>query len=110
MNIPTTAPIVLRFSQPMDTNSVQAAFSTSPAVGGAFRWSAANDTLMFTPAGGGLAGQTNIVVRVAASARAAVSGNPMFAPYELKFATAVVTARENARTNSGPPAAVPAAF
>ena len=86
--VPTWSPIVLQFSKPMDTNSVQNAFSISPAVSCAFSWSPANDTLTFTAGGAGLAGLTNIIVRVTNSAVDAVSGNSMFAPYELKFATA----------------------
>lgn len=86
--VPTWSPVVLQFSKPMDTNSVQNAFSISPAVGGAFSWSPANDTMTFTAGGAGLAGLTNIVVRVTNSAVDAVSGNAMFAPYELKFTTA----------------------
>ena len=86
--VPTWSPIVLQFSKPMDTNSVQNGFSISPAVSGTFSWSPANDTMTFTAGGAGLAGLTNIVVRVTNSAVDAVSGNAMFAPYELKFATA----------------------
>jgi glycosidase len=87
-NVPAWSPVVLQFSKPMDTNSVQNAFSISPAVGGAFSWSPANDTMTFTAGGAGLAGLANIVVRVTNSAVDAVSGNAMFAPYELKFTTA----------------------
>jgi glycosidase len=86
--VPTWSPMVLQFSKPMDTNSVQNAFSISPAVGGAFSWSPANDTMTFTAGGAGLAGLANIVVRVTNAAVDAVSGNAMFAPYELKFTTA----------------------
>jgi len=44
--------------------------------------------LTFTPGGAGLAGLTNITVRLTNSAVDAVSGKAMYAPYELKFATA----------------------
>lgn len=87
-NIPTRSSIVLQFSEPMDTNSVQSAFSVTPSAGGTFSWSPANDTMTFTPAGAGLAGLTNIIVRVTNTAVDAVSGKAMHAPYELKFATA----------------------
>ena len=86
-NVPTSTAITLRFSKPMDTNSVQAAFSISPAVSGTFAWSAARDTLTFTPIGAGFPGLTNIFVRLTNSAVDAVSGNALFAPYELKFTT-----------------------
>ncbi len=86
--VPTSSPIVLQFSKPMDTNSVQAAFSISPTVSGAFSWSPANDMMTFTAGGAGLAGLTSIIVRVNNTAVDAVSGNALFAPYELKFSTA----------------------
>jgi glycosidase len=90
-NVPTWSPIVLQFSKPMDTNSVQNAFSLSPAVAGAFGWSPANDTLTFTAGGAGLAGLANVIVRITNSAVDAVSGNALFAPYELKFKTAATS-------------------
>ena len=86
--VPTSSLIVLQFSKPMDTNSVQAAFSISPTVSGAFSWSPANDMMTFTAGGAGLAGLTSIIVRVNNTAVDAVSGNALFAPYELKFSTA----------------------
>jgi hypothetical protein len=87
-NVPTWSPVVLQFSKPMNTNSVQSAFSISPSVGGAFSWSPANDTLTFTPGGVGLAGLTNIVVRITNSAFDSISSTTLFAAYELKFKTA----------------------
>ncbi len=87
-NVPTWSPVVLQFSKPMDTNSVQNAFYISPAVSGTFSWSPANDTMMFTAGGAGLGGLTNYIVRVTNSAVDAVSGNALFSPYELKFSTA----------------------
>ncbi len=86
-NVPINASIVLQFSKPMDTNSVQSAFSTTPAVGGTFAWSAAHDTMTFTPGGAGLPPLTTVVVRITNSAVDAVSGNAMFAPYQLQFHT-----------------------
>ena len=87
-NIPVSSPIVLQFSQGMDTNSTQAAFSTVPPVTGTFHWSSLvepNDTLTFTPGSGGFAGSTNISVIVANTAFAAASGKTLFAPYTLTF-------------------------
>ena len=40
-SVPTWSPIVLQFSAPMDTNSVQTNFATIPAVSGTFAWSPA---------------------------------------------------------------------
>jgi hypothetical protein len=81
------SPVVLWFSQPMDTNSVQAAFATAPAMSGRFSWSASGETLTFTPAGAGLAPMTDITVTVGRSA-SAVSGQPLTAAYQLSFQTA----------------------
>jgi glycosidase len=93
-NVPTWSPVVLQFSKPMDTNSVQSAFSISPSVSGAFSWSPANDTLTFAPGGVGLAGLTNIVVRITNSAFDSISSNALFAAYELKFKTAAFTVHD----------------
>jgi len=93
-HVPTWSPIVLQFSKPMDTNSVQAAFSVSPAASGSFSWSPANNTMTFTPGGAGLPGLTNVTVRVTNTAVDAVSGNAMFAPYEMKFQTAAFTVHD----------------
>ncbi|HTY87885.1 MAG TPA: alpha-amylase family glycosyl hydrolase, partial [Candidatus Acidoferrum sp.] len=92
-NVPTWSPILLQFSKPMDTNSVQAAFSVNPPASGSFSWSPANDVLTFTPSVG-LTGLTNVTVRVTNTALDAVSGNAMFAPYELKFATAAFSVHD----------------
>ncbi len=82
------SPIVLHFSQPMDTNSVQSAFSVTPTTSGSFTWSAAHDALTFIPDAPGMAGFTNITVRVTGAALAADSRNSLYAPYELQFRTA----------------------
>jgi glycosidase len=89
-NVQTTSPIVVQFSKSMDTNSVQAAFSTSPSVNGSFAWSTANlpnDTVTFYPGGGGFPQLTNIMVKVTNSAFDAVSGKTLFAPFEMTFQT-----------------------
>jgi hypothetical protein len=78
---------VLQFSTPMDTNSVQSAFSTTPAASGTFAWSAAHDTMTFTPSGGGFSALSTIVVRLTNSAVDAVSGNALYAPYQMQFHT-----------------------
>src|ERR1022692_148467 len=41
----TATPIVIKFSESMDTRSVESAFSTSPVATGAFAWSPMRDTL-----------------------------------------------------------------
>jgi hypothetical protein len=87
-NIPAGSPVIVHFSQPMDTNRVQRALSIVPAVQGGFQWNMRHDTLTFTPGGTGWPAPTNVVVRIARSASAAASGASLFATYELKFQTA----------------------
>ena len=86
-NIPIASPVILHFSQPMDTNSVQLAFNVAPAVAGAFSWSPTRDTVTFTPAAG-FAPSTNITVTVSNTAFAAATGKTFFASYQLLFHTA----------------------
>ena len=87
-NVATVSPVVLQFSKPMNTNSVQSAFATTPPVTGTFNWSAAGDTMTFTPAGAGFAPLTNVTVTVSNAAMDAGSGKPMVAAYSLLFHTA----------------------
>lgn len=88
--VPTNAPVILHFNEPMDTNSVQAAFSTAPAVDGKFAWSPACDKLTFTPQAGGFPAQTLVIVRVGDSAAGAISRKTFFAPFQMRFHTAAV--------------------
>ena len=88
-NVSTASPIVLQFSRPMNTNSVQAAFSITPSAAGAFSWSSAHDVMTFTPGEAGLAGLTNITVRLNSSAADAAPGKTLFAPYQLAFQTRI---------------------
>jgi alpha-amylase len=85
-NMPTSSPIILQFSKPMDTNSVQASFGTTPATSGTFSWSASRDTMTFTPGSKGFPALTTITVRIT-NAMDTVSAKAMFAPYEMKFKT-----------------------
>ncbi|MGD1088392.1 MAG: alpha-amylase family glycosyl hydrolase [Verrucomicrobiota bacterium] len=98
-NAPST-PIVLQFSESMDTNSVQKAFSCATGipgtnavtVNGSFNWSSViepDDTMTFTPNGGGFPPSTTVTVTVTNSAFDAVSSNNMFGPYGLSFLTTV---------------------
>jgi hypothetical protein len=89
-NIALSTPIVLQFSQGMDTNSTESAFSTVPPVAGSFQWSSQNatdDTLTFTPGSNGFAGSTNVSVIVSNTAFAAATGKTMFASYSMTFRT-----------------------
>ncbi len=87
-SVATYSAVVLQFSKSMDTNSVQTNFVTVPAVSGSFAWSAARDTMTFTPASG-LPGLTLVTVRVTNAPIDTVSGNAMYAPFEMRFKTAV---------------------
>ncbi|HTB84020.1 MAG TPA: alpha-amylase family glycosyl hydrolase [Candidatus Sulfotelmatobacter sp.] len=89
-NVPINSPVVLQFSKPMNTNSVQSAFSVSPSVAGTFAWSAAHDTMTFTPSGT-FATRATIAVTVTNSAVDAVSGNVMYGPYQMQFHTSAAT-------------------
>jgi len=93
-NVPTYASIVLQFSKPMNTNSVQSTFRTTPTLNGSFAWNAARDTMTFTANGVGLPGLSTITVRVTNGVDT-VSGNAMFAPYELKFKTAATSFQDS---------------
>ena len=120
--ISTSAPIVLQFSKPMNTNSVQAAFSVTPATcvctssasltvcsvqsapgaqatPGTFTWDALHDTMTFTPSGGWSTFTTNLV-HLATNAVDSVSGNSFYGPFDTYF----VTFTTNAITTSSSPA------
>jgi glycosidase len=89
-NVPTYSSIILKFSKPMDTNSVQSAFGTTPALNGTFSWSPTRDTMTFSAGGAELPGLSTIAVRITNGVDS-VSGNAMFAPYEMKFKTAATS-------------------
>jgi glycosidase len=85
-NISTATAIVLKFSKPMDTNSVQSAFSTTPAKSGTFAWSPISDTMTFTPSTTWSSFTTNLI-RMATNATDSVNGKTLFAPFETYFVT-----------------------
>ncbi len=93
-SVPTYSPLVLQFSASMNTNSVQTNFATIPSVTGSFTWSAARDTMTFTPGGSGWPGVTMMTVRVTNGVDSA-SGTAMFAPYEMRFKTATTTFQDS---------------
>jgi hypothetical protein len=86
-NAGAATPIVIRFSQPMDVRSAESAFSTIPAAIGALEWSPGRDVMTFTPGGAGFPAQTLVSVRIAATARAAASGNAFYSAFESRFKT-----------------------
>lgn len=83
--IAPTAPVVIHFSQPMDTGSVEGAFSTAPAVKGRFSWTAAGSTMTFQPKSPGFESQTMVTVCLRDTARAADSGRTFYAGFESHF-------------------------
>jgi hypothetical protein len=83
--IPPTAPIEIHFSEPMDTKSVERAFSTVPPASGAFSWSSALDVVTFTPKDPGFSPGTLVAVRIADTARDARSGKTFYAGFESRF-------------------------
>ncbi|MGA2177170.1 MAG: alpha-amylase family glycosyl hydrolase [Verrucomicrobiota bacterium] len=86
-NIGVASSIVIQFSQPMDPGSVEAAFSVTPPVSGAFSWSPAGDTVEFRPHGPGLSAQTMVTVAIAETARAAQTGRALYGGFESRFKT-----------------------
>jgi glycosidase len=110
----TSEPIVLQFSKPMNTNSVQAAFSVTPAtcecistgsltvcsaqaspstppIAGSFKWDALQDTMTFTPSGGWSPSTTNLV-HLGTNAVDSVTGNSFYGPFDTCFVTSATNA------------------
>jgi len=85
-NVSIAASVVLQFSKPMDTNSVQAAFSMTPSTAGAFTWDSLHDTMTFTPSGGWHPSTTNLV-HLATNAMDSVSGNTFYGAFDDYFVT-----------------------
>lgn len=89
-NMPVNSPIILQFSKPMDTNSVQSSFTTTPAIAGAFSWTPSSSIMTFTPGGAGFPILTTVVARVTTGTDT-LSGNTMFAPFQVQFHTSAAT-------------------
>ena len=87
--ISPTAPIVIDFSKPMDTASVERAFSTMPRVQGAFFWNAKRNQMTFTPGRSGFAPQSTVNVRLDDTARDAISGRAFYAAFESRYACGI---------------------
>ncbi len=92
--ISTDSSITLQFSAPMDTNSVNAAFSTIPDVPGTLTWSA-QDRLSFVPRAPGFPPDTLITIKIASSAHDSVSGNHLQGAFESRFRTAAPATPKN---------------
>lgn len=84
-NTNTTPSVVITFSEPMSRNSVEQAFSLTPAMNGAFQWSADSRVVTFTPARALLSGTTYFVaIDSSAKDRA---GNGMLQSKTFQFST-----------------------
>ena len=83
--IAPTAPVVIHFSEPMDTRSAERAFSTVPPVDGRCSWTAGGDTMTFRPDRPGFQPQTLVTVLVGDTARAANTGRRFYAGFESRF-------------------------
>ena len=95
-----SAPIVLQFSKPMNTNSVQAAFSVTPATTGTFTWDTVHETMTFTPSAAWPVFTTNMV-RLLTNAVDSVSAYSLYAPFDTFFVTYTTN---TVTTGSSPPA------
>jgi hypothetical protein len=85
--IAAASPVVIQFSEPMDTTSVEAAFSTRPHVSGALSWSSTRDKMTFTPQDSGFPPRTMIEVHIAGTAKGAATGNRLPGGFAARFQT-----------------------
>ncbi len=80
-----TAPIQMVFDQPMDAETVEAAFTIEPAVSGTFEWPSER-VMLFKPSGDGFERGVKYTVTIAESALSAQK-LPLAEPVKLHFAT-----------------------
>ncbi len=103
-NVSNVGPIVLHFSKPMNTNTVQSAFSLQPPTAGTFTWSALGDTMTFTASGvAGFPLSTTNTVNLGTNAVDAVDGNSFYAPFETYFVTGPTQMSTNDTVGDGIP-------
>jgi len=86
-NVNVLAPLVLRFSKPMNTNSVHSALTITPSVSGTFSWNASRTEMTFTPGGLGFTSLSTNMIRLETNAMDSVDGKLFYAPFETFFAT-----------------------
>lgn len=80
-------PIVLEFSKPMNTASVESAFRITPPVPGSFSWSPDRRTMTFSPPAGGFAGTQRHEIRLETTAADSQDGNTLHGAFETFFTT-----------------------
>jgi hypothetical protein len=86
-NAPAGTLIEIHFSDHMDTESVETAFSTTPQVNGIISWSPAHDAMVFTPAVPGFPSRAMIHVHIASTAKSAATGKYLHAGFDSRFLT-----------------------
>ena len=86
------------FSQAMNTNSVQSAFSTVPATTGSFSWASGNTVMTYTPSSN-MAGNTLYAVRIENSA-VDPNGLAMQGAFESRFTTGTASSLARPSINS----------
>jgi glycosidase len=84
-NVSPLQPLVLRFSQPMDTATVENALSVQPPVTGSFAWADGDRRVSFTPAGDSWNAFTKYTVRLEDTARDQAASNTLHGPFETFF-------------------------
>ena len=84
-NVATVSKIIVGFTHPMDTASVESAFTTVPATSGRFTWSADQQTLTYQ-AIGGLPSLTTLTVQIGTGATD-TSGQHLFVGFAARFTT-----------------------
>jgi glycosidase len=94
--------VVLDFSKPMDTTSVERAFATAPSVKGTFSWNTKRDEMTFTPEKPGFPAQSTVSVELGETARDAISRRTFHAAFESRFSSGIsnVCTKEQFRTDA----------
>ncbi len=99
-NVVATNAVVLTFSKPMNTASVEQAISFTPATQGTWSWASNNTVVTFRPLPG-FPGSSKVMLRVATNAVDAHHTNTFHAAFETFFHTAPAS-----YTDSVPPTVV----
>ena len=86
-NAPARTSIEIHFSDPMDTESVETAFSTTPQVPGVNSWSRTHDAMVFTPSAPGFPSRAMIDVHIASTAKSVATGKYLHAGFDSRFLT-----------------------
>jgi hypothetical protein len=85
-NVSVKAPLVFRFSRPMDARSVESTFVLAPAAATTFSWSADRTRLTVLPVTNWPT-QTLVMVKLGDAAKAGDVTNRLFAAFESRFRT-----------------------